>query len=197
MSQSQSEGATVNLRPNLDPRILPGSYCNQNTKFHWLFQATDCFLTFSKFQISFNIPNEVHTVQSLLSSNHLARSQWPHVYRVGPQYPYITSLNPICCVTAEAFPRLWLMDILSVRKEKEKFFILWLRHMEALQRRALAVPHQIPDTLIWSSGQDVQVIRVPIWTHGYFGVENLRTFRPAMSWWFEHLFSSMGWCDAP
>ena len=48
------------------------------------------------------------------------------------------------------------------------------------------------DTLIWSNGQDVQVIRVPIWTHGYFGVEKLRTFRPAMSRWFEHLFSSMG-----
>ena len=84
------------------------------------------------------------------------------------------------------------MDILSVRKELEKLYSLVTTHGSTAEAGFWQFRIRFSDTLIWSSGQDVQVIRVPIWTHGYFGVEKLRTFRPAMSWWFEHLFSSMG-----
>ena len=128
MSQSQSEGATMNLRPNLDPRILPGfysairtqssiDYSKQLTVF-WRFQIFKSASTFPMRFTQFRAFLAVTT--SLAHHDHM--STWL------AQYPYIPSFYPICCVTAEAFPRLSLMDILSVRKELEKVYSLVTTH---------------------------------------------------------------------
>ena len=130
-------------------------------------------MTFSKFQISFNIPNEVHTVQSLLSSNHLARSPWPYVYRVGPQYPYITSFNPICCVTAEAFPRLSLMDILSVRKELEKLYSLVTTHGSTAEA---GFGSSASDSQILWYGQAVKMFKSSGSLFGHTAISGLRNW---------------------
>ena len=143
MSQSQSEGATMNLRPNLDPRILPGfysairtqssiDYSKQLTVF-WRFQifksASTSPMRFTQFRAFLAVTT------SLAHHDHMSTGL-AHNTLIYPVFTlYVVSLlkRSLAC-------RSWIFCRCG---KSWKSFILWLRHMEALQRRVLAVPHQI------------------------------------------------------